>query len=493
MISFMLIIYFYLGQTREVHIYRLVTESTVEENILVKAKQKKHLDFLVMTEGNFSEESLLSSQSLQEMFGVNANSVTTNECSKVEMEAAMQAAEDDDDILAMKSTKAEIEKEGAEFDENAPVTNEDDDGPDDEPNVESDSISVANTNINSTTATNNNNATTNAKDDEKELEAEFASWQAKIGPDYKSLESTLKPIEKYAIHVHTDIEPFYSMYFLNEQQRLEAMAAEEKELNEQWDIDAIEKEKEEDEYRALAEGELLATNISSRREVSRLKYWFLRERSMRMRDRRRRIMTGESWAVYVDAITSFPFWYNNDTGEASYSKPKVIEEKEIYETALSNGFSHLPKKALIRVFEMLCPAPDRNNAALSCSRWQEISKDDYFNRKVLPVESGARENVESLGVNTYSSLQSAIDCSLPWDVIVLGLGHHWESDIHIRHPLRIVGDTNDAQRCIVEFTGTFYLDDKSVSFILSNVSLRRPRRISSPISAIIARHTQIMV
>jgi E1A-binding protein p400 len=34
-----------IGQTREVHIYRMVCTSTVEENILTKAKQKRHLDF----------------------------------------------------------------------------------------------------------------------------------------------------------------------------------------------------------------------------------------------------------------------------------------------------------------------------------------------------------------------------------------------------------------------------------------------------------------
>ena len=43
-----------IGQTRDVHIYRLVTEHSIEENILVKAKQKRHLDFLVMDKGKFN-------------------------------------------------------------------------------------------------------------------------------------------------------------------------------------------------------------------------------------------------------------------------------------------------------------------------------------------------------------------------------------------------------------------------------------------------------
>ena len=38
-----------IGQTREVHIYRLVTSSSIEENILKKAQQKRHLDFLGKT------------------------------------------------------------------------------------------------------------------------------------------------------------------------------------------------------------------------------------------------------------------------------------------------------------------------------------------------------------------------------------------------------------------------------------------------------------
>ena len=35
-----------IGQTRDVHIYRLVTEHTVEENIIAKANQKRHLNML---------------------------------------------------------------------------------------------------------------------------------------------------------------------------------------------------------------------------------------------------------------------------------------------------------------------------------------------------------------------------------------------------------------------------------------------------------------
>jgi hypothetical protein len=34
--------------------------------------------------------------------------------------------------------------------------------------------------------------------EEKDMEAEFASWQAKLGPDFSALESALKPVERYS-------------------------------------------------------------------------------------------------------------------------------------------------------------------------------------------------------------------------------------------------------------------------------------------------------
>ena len=57
-----------IGQTRDVHIYRMISEHTVEENILRKAQQKRHLDFLVMGEGKFNME-FFSKNSLRELVG----------------------------------------------------------------------------------------------------------------------------------------------------------------------------------------------------------------------------------------------------------------------------------------------------------------------------------------------------------------------------------------------------------------------------------------
>ena len=35
------------------------------------------------------------------------------------------------------------------------------------------------------------------KEDEAKLEAEFAAWQSKVGPDINTLEASLRPIERY--------------------------------------------------------------------------------------------------------------------------------------------------------------------------------------------------------------------------------------------------------------------------------------------------------
>ncbi|CAE8631284.1 unnamed protein product [Polarella glacialis] len=47
-----------IGQTREVHIYRLISEHTIEENIWRRQLQKRQLDDAVVHQGNFTTESL---------------------------------------------------------------------------------------------------------------------------------------------------------------------------------------------------------------------------------------------------------------------------------------------------------------------------------------------------------------------------------------------------------------------------------------------------
>ena len=47
-----------IGQTRTVHIYRLITLSTIEENIFKKSIQKRELNYVVMEDGKFDMQNI---------------------------------------------------------------------------------------------------------------------------------------------------------------------------------------------------------------------------------------------------------------------------------------------------------------------------------------------------------------------------------------------------------------------------------------------------
>jgi hypothetical protein len=40
-----------------------------------------------------------------------------------------------------------------------------------------------------------------------------------------------------------------------------------------------------------------------------------------------RVLTGAGWSQIIDPVTFIPFWYNDDTGEANYATPKIVEER----------------------------------------------------------------------------------------------------------------------------------------------------------------------
>lgn len=143
-----------IGQTRDVHIYRLISEKTIEENILKKANQKRLLGDLAIEGGNFTE-AYFKNSTIQDLFNVDQNddastrladvvdrdkdrrekltqslavassSTFENEKSMVgAFESALAQAEDDQDVQAATTAKAEMAEDLAEFDENIPFTEE---------------------------------------------------------------------------------------------------------------------------------------------------------------------------------------------------------------------------------------------------------------------------------------------------------------------------------------------------------------------------------
>jgi E1A-binding protein p400 len=131
-----------IGQTRDVHIYRLVSEHTVEENILKKATQKQHLDTIVMSDGLFTEASLAKvdvrdffAPELFEEVPVTRRAVAVGASPAVhtipidgpisarDWEVATSHAEDTADVAALASAKREVQIDEEDFAE-APCSKE---------------------------------------------------------------------------------------------------------------------------------------------------------------------------------------------------------------------------------------------------------------------------------------------------------------------------------------------------------------------------------
>ena len=123
-----------IGQTRDVHIYRLISEMTIEENILKKAQQKKLLGSVAIEGGNFTTAffkqnaiqdlfgiDLLKESSAQRLEAIEANESTNETILDAQLEQALGTVEEDNDVVAAKTARAEAAAEYAEFDENIPI------------------------------------------------------------------------------------------------------------------------------------------------------------------------------------------------------------------------------------------------------------------------------------------------------------------------------------------------------------------------------------
>uniref|UniRef100_A0A8B9JSA3 Snf2-related CREBBP activator protein n=1 Tax=Astyanax mexicanus TaxID=7994 RepID=A0A8B9JSA3_ASTMX len=123
-----------IGQTRDVHIYRLISERTVEENILKKANQKRMLGDMAIEGGNFTT-AFFKQQTIRELFDVTEGEKKETESTVLPsddeeavnkqqtniLEQALCRAEDEEDIVAASQAKAEQVAELAEFNENIPL------------------------------------------------------------------------------------------------------------------------------------------------------------------------------------------------------------------------------------------------------------------------------------------------------------------------------------------------------------------------------------
>ncbi|KAG0640925.1 P-loop containing nucleoside triphosphate hydrolase protein [Tuber brumale] len=111
-----------IGQTRDVHIYRFVSEYTIESNILRKSNQKRMLDDVVIQEGDFTTDyfnkltirDMLGDEVIKDLDGVDDSQAVV--APGVNMEKALEAAEDVEDVAAAKVAQREVvDADGADF------------------------------------------------------------------------------------------------------------------------------------------------------------------------------------------------------------------------------------------------------------------------------------------------------------------------------------------------------------------------------------------
>ncbi|PRQ30525.1 putative DNA helicase chromatin remodeling SNF2 family [Rosa chinensis] len=248
-----------IGQTREVHIYRLISESTIEENILKKANQKRTLDNLVIQSGDYNTEFFKKLDPMELFSGHRAlpiknmqkeknHNTTEVSLSNVDLEAALKHAEDEADYMALKKVEQEEAVDNQEFTEEAIVRLEDDelvnedDMKVDEP-TDQGALMMMSSNKDSGMMLNGSDpneerALTGAcREDDVDMMADVKQMAAAAaGQEISSFGNQLRPIDHYAIRFLELWDPIIDKTAAESQVRFEER---------EWELDRIEKYKEE--------------------------------------------------------------------------------------------------------------------------------------------------------------------------------------------------------------------------------------------------------
>ena len=103
-----------IGQTRDVHIYRFVSEHTIESNILRKSNQKRLLDNVVIQEGDFTTDYLERRHADDHDKGTAAALDKVLGGAKGQLGAVFQEAEDREDVQAAQDAQKEDENADVE-------------------------------------------------------------------------------------------------------------------------------------------------------------------------------------------------------------------------------------------------------------------------------------------------------------------------------------------------------------------------------------------
>ncbi|CAG8509274.1 12714_t:CDS:2 [Acaulospora colombiana] len=107
-----------IGQTREVNIYRFVSEYTIEENMLQKANQKRLLDKMVITDGEFTTDYFQKMdwrELVSDIAPHRVRDVIDEPSSGVELEQCLAEVEDATDVNAAKVARNEMDLDLTDF------------------------------------------------------------------------------------------------------------------------------------------------------------------------------------------------------------------------------------------------------------------------------------------------------------------------------------------------------------------------------------------
>jgi hypothetical protein len=118
-------------------------------------------------------------------------------------------------------------------------------------------------------------------------------------------------------------------------------------------------------------------------------------------------------------VSNKPFWYNDETGEATWDTPRVVIELRAEELAIQQGWSHLPIDPLFHIMGYLLPFPERQVCGAVCHQWRLASTDARFVIHVYPVEMIALASREpnKRHYNHHASIEDALAIALPGDII----------------------------------------------------------------------------
>jgi len=120
-----------IGQTRDVHIYRFVSEYTIEANILRKANQKRMLDDVIIQEGDFTTD-YLNKMNVRDMLDDEALDGDAEASAAMDrvlggggggVGKVLEEVEDTEDIAAAKIAEKEmVNTDDADFDERTAIS-----------------------------------------------------------------------------------------------------------------------------------------------------------------------------------------------------------------------------------------------------------------------------------------------------------------------------------------------------------------------------------